>query len=133
MGKIYVILKNEPYGEGHCKTTVVAASTMKSVAEFYVNLHDDVTMCEVDDLVVDEPVDDSSVYHVWMEGFASTGQTAKACHLGDIEAPDFLTACEIAVKRKFPDDYESLYNKERNTFWGCRLFNNEYDARKAFG
>jgi len=57
MGKIYVILKSESYGgiySAHSSTSIVAATTIKDVAELYVKIHPDLGYCAVDDLVCDE-------------------------------------------------------------------------------
>lgn len=69
-------------------------------------------------------------YEVWMEGYRDNGGGAGASFMGTYEAEDFLSACKMAVK-KHGD--QKLYNPERNTIWGCHLYDNELDARKYFG
>lgn len=66
-------------------------------------------------------------FQVWVEGYAATGESAKAALLGVIQADSFQEACDkVGSHRKD-------YNAERREVWGCRLFDNEADARKAFG
>ena len=69
-------------------------------------------------------------YNIWMEGFRIMGERAEAEFLGAYEGESFLDACKKAA-----DDHPGYggYNPEHNTIWGCRLFDNEKDARKSFG
>ena len=70
-------------------------------------------------------------FDVWIEGYLVTGMEgvpAKAKRVGkDIVADNFPDACE----KVFGGD--PVFNKKRLTYWGCRCFNNETDARLAFG
>ena len=70
------------------------------------------------------------IYSIWMEGFHIMEGKATAEHLGDYEADSFLDACQLAA-----DEHPGYgeYDAERNCIWGCRLFDNEIDARKSFG
>ena len=72
----------------------------------------------------------NTVYEVWMEGFHVMEGRGKATLLGKYEANSFLEACQKAA-----DEHPGYgnYDKKRNTIWGCRLFDNEFDARKSFG
>lgn len=70
-------------------------------------------------------------YEVWMEGYAATGEHGTAQHLGNTTAASFKEACKLVVENKNWD--MSYYNPERNTYWGCRFFDNGEDARKSFG
>jgi len=72
-----------------------------------------------------------SNFKVWMEGYSVTGDSSQAQLLGEAEAETFEEACEIVVKNSF--GLHLFYNKDRNTVWGCRLFNNKSDASKSFG
>jgi hypothetical protein len=70
-------------------------------------------------------------YQIWMEGYNVTGNSATAKFIGQYEGVDFKGACANAMK-----DYplaDHYYSPERNSYWGCRLFDNEADARKSFG
>ena len=71
-----------------------------------------------------------------MEGYLATGGHSNAQQLvnkNEIlwEGESFESACENALNAlKWDIKY---YDKERNTYWGCRFFDNETDARKSFG
>lgn len=60
-----------------------------------------------------------------MEGFAATGNNAPAQKLGEADADDFQSACNLVCSR--------MEHYDGRTVWGCRLFENEVDARKSFG
>lgn len=66
-------------------------------------------------------------YEIWMEGYAVTGNTADATLCGTVEAETFAEAC----KKHFKGDKD--FDPIKLNVWGCRLFDNETDARKAFG
>jgi len=66
-------------------------------------------------------------FEIWVEGFRATGQSGTAFLYAIQEADTFNEACKIALANNSSFDENSL------TYWGCRLFNNETDARKAFG
>jgi hypothetical protein len=68
-------------------------------------------------------------YEIWIEGYRVTGNSSDATLLGTQEGQTFKEACIAYVKRTRQTDY----NEERNSIWGCRLFDNEIDARKSFG
>lgn len=68
------------------------------------------------------------LFEIWMEGFMfSVDEKSGASLCGKIEANNFKEACQLFFK----DD--SLFNEEQMTHWGCRLFDNETDARKFLG
>ncbi len=70
-------------------------------------------------------------YEIWSEGWALTGESARAHRLGVMEGEDFKDACLKMAKKmgvKFQvDDKGNVFN------WGCQLFDNEKDARESFG
>ena len=66
-------------------------------------------------------------YEVWSEGFVCTGSEAQAFFYGTVEANSFQEACDIMLK----DDPE--YDSFSLSTWGCRLYDNEADARKFNG
>ncbi|EMC3642542.1 hypothetical protein L1C56_03810 [Klebsiella pneumoniae] len=70
------------------------------------------------------------IYQVWSEGFEVSGSRAGAKLHGEAEAVDFASACEGLFKDLGRSQH---FDKQRLTYWGCRLFDNEVDARKAFG
>jgi hypothetical protein len=76
-------------------------------------------------------------YQVWSEGYSATGNSSDAQRLtrkGEDtlwEGETFKDACENALRTlKWEMKY---YDKDRNTYWGCRFYDNEADARKSFG
>ena len=74
-----------------------------------------------------------SAYQIWMEGFRITGDVGTARMLGVIQAESFAEACD---KLCSPPEWQAQhgnYDKERRTVWGCRLFDNETDARRSYG
>lgn len=71
-----------------------------------------------------------SIYQVWSEGYAATGNSGSAELLGEVEAGDFASACSVLFEGSERAKY---FDKQQLTYWGCRLFDNEQDARQAFG
>lgn len=74
--------------------------------------------------------EDPKKFQIWAEGFAATGQSGKAFLFGESEGADFQEACDRFFARR---EYKGFYNPGRLTHWGCKLFDNEQDARKSFG
>ena len=69
-------------------------------------------------------------YEVWVEGYICTGQSSTAQYLGKYKAMNFIQACkEACVEQGLP--FEIRDGKPLS--WGCEMFDNEVDARKAFG
>ena len=68
---------------------------------------------------------------LWMEGYAVTGNYSEAQRLGTYEAVDLDDACE-QYKRRHPDSTIVKDNRGWN-IWACKIYDNEADARKAFG
>lgn len=74
-----------------------------------------------------------AAHEIWVEGYCASGDRANARLLGRVEAATFAEACD---KLCAPADWQKQngnYDRQRGTVWGCRLFNNEADARRAFG
>jgi len=73
---------------------------------------------------------------IWSEGYRATGEEGTATILGTGYGKTFNEAV-LDWKAKNPEEAEKYltYNKTRDTFsyWACRLFDNEADARKSFG
>lgn len=75
-----------------------------------------------------KPKPPTPVFDVWIEGYAATGGSSRALFLGKHAAETFELACiEACRAREMPHD------PHNNTVWGCRMFDNEEDARKEFG
>lgn len=72
-------------------------------------------------------------YEVWIEGYLATGMEGvpqKARLLGTFEADSFRHAC---VQWAITNKETNLFNIEALSYWGCRMFDNEEEARKSFG
>ena len=71
-------------------------------------------------------------WDIWMEGFVVTGQNDTAAFKGSFKGETFQDAC-LAWVNTLDEGLKTYYSKESNTFWSCRMFANEIDARKSFG
>jgi hypothetical protein len=69
----------------------------------------------------------TQVFQVWSEGYRATGDYGVAISHGQVEAENFRAACDQIFGSNLN------YNSERLTYWGCRLFDSELEARKSFG
>lgn len=69
-------------------------------------------------------------WEIWSEGFEIQGNIATADLLGKENAETW----DDAVK-KYMDKHPGKITADSRgyTDWGCRLFDNETDARKSFG
>lgn len=72
------------------------------------------------------------IWPLWVEGYAATGESAPAKYLGAFEGETFQDAIQ-SYKDSLDADTRKYVDVERGTFWGCRFFNREEDARKSFG
>lgn len=82
-------------------------------------------------LLVETSLPSKTWYDVWCEGFVVTGQSASAKYLGRYRDESFPAACRQAMQDLGWD--ERSYNETTNSYWGCRFYDNEQDARKNFG
>ena len=71
-------------------------------------------------------------YEIYMEGFATTGQSGGAEFVASVQANCFKEACEKHYSDKGSAYYYN-YNKEHNTYWGCELFQTLHKAQRRFG
>jgi len=69
-------------------------------------------------------------YQIWSEGFEITGNSGEASLQGEIEAHNFHDACVQLLGAMLDKDRNGHY---RLSMWGCRLFDNEAEARRSFG
>lgn len=77
---------------------------------------------------------DKNVYSLWSEGYSATGGSATAQFEGIFEGTSFNDACDNWAKTlEQPEYYRPGTDKSRPSYWGCRIFDNETDARKSFG
>lgn len=72
-------------------------------------------------------------FEVWSEGYQATGDSGDATFHGRFKGRDFREA--VAAYRDSLTDPHSIkcVDLDRMTLWVCRFFDNEVDARKAFG
>jgi len=78
-------------------------------------------------------------FEVWLEGYCATGcenGPVPAQFIGKFEAQDFRDACHIAAMTIAHGNlytFFKYYSINHNTWWACRFFDNEADARESFG
>ena len=73
-------------------------------------------------------------WEVWSEGYRATGESAGANLEGKVEAETWPEACRKAcVDSGRWKEQPGGFDAKRLTVWGCRLFDNEADARRSFG
>lgn len=74
-------------------------------------------------------------YEIWSEGYKATGDSCGATKLGSAEGKDFADACKNFYQGLPPGQkrWYHLVEGVPKTFYGCRLFDNEADARQSFG
>ena len=68
-------------------------------------------------------------WNIWSEGFVAwpNMRVSAQLYFRDIKGNTFKEACETVL------DGCTVYDAQKNTLWGCQLFDNENDARKHFG
>jgi hypothetical protein len=69
-------------------------------------------------------------WEVWMEGFAATGESAGAQYYGTYPGSSFKEAVLKAVKEH---GLQGSFDESRLSYWGCRFFSSEAEARASFG
>lgn len=73
-------------------------------------------------------------FEIWSEGYRAQGNESGAHKHGEAEGENFVDACRNFFADEKPDEMGWTYfDAERNTYWGCRLFDNEGDARQSYG
>jgi hypothetical protein len=83
------------------------------------------------DMQRERPHGEGTMYEVWIEGYAATGQRDRARFLGVYTAENFNDAAEMAARLKLGE--MNYFNKAVPSFWGCKFYDNEADARRSFG
>lgn len=69
-----------------------------------------------------------TLYEIWCEG--DPKRDYNACHLGYGKGDNFNEACEdLASKGTY---FNKVFNPRSMTYAGCRLFDNETDARDLY-
>lgn len=69
-------------------------------------------------------------YDIWVEGYRITGDSGEAHIIGQAQGHTFREACDSFFSHS---DSSKLYNSQRLSYWGCRLYDNELQARASFG
>lgn len=73
-------------------------------------------------------------YEIWTEGYVATGDLETASYpsfIGFYKGETFEEAVKNMVK-SWPES-DKYFDPVRLTWWGCRFFSNEKDARESFG
>lgn len=70
-------------------------------------------------------------FEIWVEGYSATGEHSPASFIGKSEGEDFFYAVKNFIKKNKNTGIE--FRDGVFVIWGCRLFDNEADARKSFG
>lgn len=75
-----------------------------------------------------------SRFSIWSEGYIASGQQGRAMFHGLFEADSFLDAVTYWRNTLDPGSRDLVDLKsDPPAFWGCRLFDNEQDARRSYG
>lgn len=70
-------------------------------------------------------------FDIWAEGYRATGDFSRANHLGKSKGRTLKEACDnLAATNPV---FNMYYDAERLTYWGCKIFDNEAEARLTFG
>lgn len=70
-------------------------------------------------------------YNIWMEGYVVTGDYGTHSLLGTSKGNTFKEAVVKWVNNH--PDYKSLFDENRLTIWGCKLYPTEEEAKRGFG
>ena len=70
-------------------------------------------------------------FEIWSEGYSCTGEFSTAQIHGISSGKNFKEACITFAMSD--SDFREFFDKDEMTYWGCKLFDNENDARKTFG
>lgn len=76
-------------------------------------------------------------FELWVEGYAATGEHGTARFLGRWSGETFDEAVKKwNATKNIRSEYGDLRwsdNDHMWSVWGCRIFDNEADARRSFG
>lgn len=75
---------------------------------------------------------DIKKWNIWIEGYSATGQNSRADFKGSFEGKTFKEAC-ITWVATLDDNNKQYFSEETLTYWACKMFDNEVEARKSFG
>lgn len=68
---------------------------------------------------------------IWREGFQASGDYGLAGFVATVEAADLQDACDKYAAAN--PEFAKYYRAQPPAYWGCRLFDNEHEARERFG
>ena len=71
------------------------------------------------------------MHEIWCEGYVAIGQNSGAIMLGYSKGKNLKDACINYAKKD--SEFAKYFDVDSMTYWGCRIFDNEIDARKSFG
>ncbi len=71
------------------------------------------------------------LFNIWSEGYATGDERKQAILHGQACGSTFKDACNEYAEGNPVWAY--YFDPNNLTFWGCRLFDNEEDARRAHG
>lgn len=70
-------------------------------------------------------------FDVWCEGYIANGDRGIATKLFRGIGNSLKEVCE--ERAKTDEEFARYFNADSMAYWGCRIFDNESDARKSFG
>jgi hypothetical protein len=83
-------------------------------------------------LKLDKPTEEKiKHWEIWSEGWRATGEGGDATYWGSIVAKSFQEACGLLANKN--SHFKESFDKEKMQHWGCKLFDNELEARRTFG
>ena len=75
----------------------------------------------------------NNVISLWSEGYSATGDYSDATYHGNFNAINLRDAVKQFKNSLTDESSKKLIDLNKLTFWGCKFFDNEHDARKNFG
>lgn len=70
-------------------------------------------------------------WEIWVEGYSVNGNQSVAYFFGTKDAESFKNACDAFFSSE--PKHATYYRPEDLHYWGCKLYDNEADARRSFG
>ena len=74
---------------------------------------------------------ETKLYEIWMESDYDYGRRCPVRCLGSAEGHSFKDACKRFARKCA--GFGQYFDEQNMTYWGCRLFDNEFDAKKSRG
>lgn len=71
-------------------------------------------------------------YNVWVEGYCATGGSSPAMYIGGAYGASFSDAVHVVMGQNHPTEKVDS-DRGKLSWWGCRFFDNEIDAKASFG